>query len=165
MKTYFNFPGVTVLLTAMLISGCNSFNDDPKNVLARFLDAIKHKDFTTAKNLATTESATVIDALEAMSLLSGPTTDNPLHLYNIANAEIGDVRVLKSYAKVKVTLTTDDQIITPVYTLKKTGRSWKVALDFISQIDLASPVIYTDQNPEVKTRNIDSIYKITDSVK
>lgn len=124
----FSYLLLAATLFTAIITGCGAASGgDPKTTLLTFSEKLGKKDFEGAKQLATRESAVVIDALKkmmemaekfaAMAPAGQPAPDNAF-----ANPSIGDARIEGDIAYVPFTSGKE----TVEFPLKKQDGSWKV---------------------------------------
>lgn len=107
----------------MIFSGCKSGSNDPKAVLAEFMDKLGKKDLEGARKLATAESKTMIDMIE----MGMKTNSNELDKYSKEKMEFGEAKIDGDKAVVPVKETESGETLN--YILKKENGSWKVAFD------------------------------------
>lgn len=124
----FSYLLLAATLYSVVITGCGAASGgDPKTTLLAFSEKLGKKDFEGAKQLATRESAAVIDALKKMMEIAEkfagmapagqPAPDNAF-----ANPRIGDARIEGDIAYVPFTSGKE----TVEFPLKKQDGSWKV---------------------------------------
>lgn len=109
----------------VFLSGCNSNNGDPKEVLVHFFDAMSQKNIDEAKKYVTKDSEGMMGMMQmGMNSMEGNENEMPLQKENmeIGNAVITGDRATVPVKDKKSGETTD-------FVLKKESGSWKVAFD------------------------------------
>jgi len=109
----------------VILSGCNSNSEDPKEVLGHFFDAMSHKNIDEAKKYVTKDSEGMMGMMQ-MGMNSMDDSDNEMPLQK-ENMEIGNAVITGDRATVTVTDKKSGE--TTDFVLKKESGAWKVAFD------------------------------------
>lgn len=142
---------------SFLVSCKNSANDDPKNVLINFFDALGKKNIEEAKKLATPEAKTLLDKMAHMFDTSKSSTEP--NSFERSNLEFGDEKIEGDSATIPVKFKDLGQ--TAITNLKKEKEGWKVDLnlEFMMQLIADHPKetgIDSLSLEDMKNINIDS---------
>lgn len=123
--------------SAIYMSSCNSGGGDPKAVLTAFFDAMAKKDIPAARKLATKDSKSMFDLMEAgMKMENNTMEDKTNEQFDKTKMEIGDAKIDGDKATVAVKETKSGQSIN--FILKKEDGSWKVAMDMGSLMNMGA---------------------------
>lgn len=138
----------------MMFVGCKTGGGDPKTVLSQFFTALSKKDMASARNLATTESKSLLDMMEMAMKTDTKETDK----FDLTKMQFGEAKIEGDKATVPVKETTSGETLN--YTLKKEGGSWKVAFDKSSMMTMGM-----DKMKEQGVNVSDSIGNVLDELK
>jgi len=145
------------VLSIFLVFGCNS-SSSPKQVLAKFLDAMEHGDFKEAKKYASSDS-------QSFLAMISKSDNGSVDVYKNQDLEVTDnVRIDGSDAKVEVKSHSADTGID--FHLRKENGEWKVVFNLGSLMNTAIDGIEKagqDVHKEVDNA-LDSIKSSLDSV-
>lgn len=106
--------------------GCKSSGDDPKVVVANFLEALSKKDFETAKKYATTETIATLDMLKGLASM-GMKEDDKVDKFDRNDYIFGEPKITGDLATVEVKNKKNNDVQS--VNLKKESDGWKVAFD------------------------------------
>ncbi len=125
--------------SAICMSSCNSGGGDPKAVLSAFFDAMAKKDIATARNLATADSKSMFDLMEAGMKMQDTMDDKTHEQFDKSKMEIGEPKIEGDKATVNVKETKNGESIN--FVLKKEAGTWKVALDMGTLMNMGADKI------------------------
>ena len=131
-----------IAISTLFMVSCNSTGSgggDPKTVLSSFFDAMQEglakKDFTAARKLATAESKSTFDMMEAAMKMAGDKMpDMSKEQYDKSRMEIGEAKIEGDKATVPVKELKSGESID--FTLKKESGNWKVDMGALIQTGL-----------------------------
>lgn len=123
--------------SALYISSCNSGGGDPKAVLSSFFDAMAKKDIATARKLATADSKSMFDLMEAgMKMMDNTADDKTKEQYDKGKMEFGEAKIDGDKATVNVKEKKTGEAID--FVLVKEGGEWKVAMDMATMMNMGA---------------------------
>ena len=126
---------VVFACSAIYISGCNSGGGDPKTVLTSFFDAMAKKDIAAARKLATAESKSMFDMMEAGMKMAGNVAEDKTHeQFDKSKMEMGEAKIDGDKATVNVKELKSGESVD--FVLKKESGSWKVAMDMGTMMNI-----------------------------
>ncbi|MEO6668230.1 MAG: hypothetical protein ABIN36_02065 [Ferruginibacter sp.] len=115
---------VVLLLAPFFYYSCKSGSGDPKAIVSQFFDALHKKDIGAARKLATAESKSMLDKMEAsLKMSQGEGADK----FDPKSFQIGEPVIEGDEATVTIKKIPGEEMID--FTLKKQGGDWKVAFD------------------------------------
>jgi hypothetical protein len=104
---------------------CKSSTQDPAAATKAFYEALANKDYDKAKQLATTDSKTMLDLIKSMGEMGAEIKESKEDLEKIKTAVYTTDHVEGDKATVRVKFGSEENIVK----LKKEEGAWKVALD------------------------------------
>ncbi|MEO8768929.1 MAG: hypothetical protein ABI402_02555 [Ferruginibacter sp.] len=117
---------VVLLLAPLMYFGCKpGAGGDPKVVVSQFFEALHKKDIPAARKLATAESKSMLDRMEAS--LKMKDVDEANAKFDPKLMQIGEPVIDGDKASVSIKKTDEKQTIK--FTLKKENGDWKIAFD------------------------------------
>ena len=126
---------VVFACSAIYISGCNSGGGDPKTVLTSFFDAMAKKDIAAARKLATADSKSMFDMMEAGMKMAGNVAEDKTHeQFDKSKMEMGEAKIDGDKATVNVKELKSGESVD--FVLKKESGSWKVAMDMGTMMNI-----------------------------
>ncbi|MEO8960634.1 MAG: DUF4878 domain-containing protein [Ginsengibacter sp.] len=165
---------ILLVSTALVVflSGCNSKNGDPKEVLGHFFDAMSHKNIDVAKKYVTKDSEGMMGMMQmGMKNMDDKDQDNEMFLQK-ENMEIGNAVITGDRATVPVKDKKSGE--TTDFVLKKESGAWKVAFDKSTLMEMGQKKMKehgmdTEDGMDMKNMNLDSMQdkmnKAMDSMK
>ncbi len=123
--------------SALYISSCNSSSagGDPKVVLTAFFDAMAKKDIAAARKLATADSKSMFDMMEAGMKMKDNTVDDKTNdQFDKSKMEMGEPKIDGDKATVNVKELKSGQSIN--FVLIKESGDWKVAMDMGTMMNI-----------------------------
>jgi hypothetical protein len=131
-----------LIVSIVLLSACKGVKDsnDPKVIVSEFMDALSKKDFTTARQLTTSESQTVINMMET-AVKMGSTPESSFVKFDHSRVTLGEATISGETATVPLTENKSGETIN--YQLQKQNGAWKVAFDLPTLMN-----IFTDKMVE-----------------
>lgn len=124
-----------IAFSAIYISGCNSGGGDPKTVLTGFFDAMAKKDIAAARKLATADSKSMFDMMEAgMKMAGNIAEDKTPEQFDKSKMQMGEAKIDGDNATVNVKELKSGESVD--FVLKKESGSWKVAMDMGTMMNI-----------------------------
>ena len=116
---------VFLLVAPLLYFSCKSGGGDPKAVVSQFFEALHKKDIPAARKLATAESKSMLDKMEAS--LKMKDVDEANAKFDPTLMQIGEPVIDGDKASVSIKKANEEETIK--FTLKKENGDWKIAFD------------------------------------
>lgn len=151
---------IVILSMPFLINSCASGpGGDPKKTLIAFFEALGNKDMDAARKLATADSKSMIDLMDAgMKMAKDNKEAKEMDKFDKTKMEFGDAVIEGNKATVPVKEKGSGELTN--FTLKKEGGSWKVAFDKSSMMQMGM-----DKMKEKNMGGIDSLNNAMDELK
>ena len=124
------------VVTALVISSCNSGGGDPKSVLMAFFEAMSKKDIPAAKKLATKESEAMFSLMEMGMKMAKDSKDDGMEKFDKNKMVFGDAKIEGDKATVEVKDKEKGEAVN--FILKKEDGAWKVAFDKASMMQMGA---------------------------
>ncbi|MEO5649961.1 MAG: DUF4878 domain-containing protein [Ginsengibacter sp.] len=122
-----------IMVSVIILSGCQSGGGDPKSVLNHFFDALASKNIDEAKKYVTKDSEGMLGMVQ-MGMNNMPDSSQSM-MYKKENMDMGDAVITGDRATVAVKDKKSGEVTD--FVLKKENNEWKVAFDKSTLMEMA----------------------------